>query len=220
VFVRQPIATPFGVVVFGSATMRVHPDLAVISFSVSQLKQHPKEAFEAVKQAAQKVQNYLATVQIKDAGSSQIFLNEEFRYESGAQKFAGYRTRVDFRIIIADLTRVEGILSGLIDAGVNKISSVNFQTERLKEVRAEARRQAIHAAREKAEIYCQAAGVQLGEVIHIEDENPNMLQGNEGHGHGGEVAPRLNDDEDIQAFDPSSIMIGGAVTVAFKIQGQ
>ena len=47
-------------------------------------------------------------------------------------------------------------------AGANELTSVTFQTTRLKEVRADARRRAVAAAREKAELYCSAAGVSAG----------------------------------------------------------
>jgi uncharacterized protein len=216
---QQPIVTPFGVSVFGSAIVRVLPDIAVLSLSVSRLKLHPKEAFQDVREAAQQVQAYLSSVKIKDAGSSHISLSEEFHYAVGEQKFAGYRTRVQFRVVMSDLTRVEEILTGVIDAGINKINSVDFQTTRLKEIRAEARRQAINAAHEKAEIYCKAAGVNLGEVIHIEDLNPDQLQRPIVHSSRQEVIS-LADEGEVQAFDPSSIVVAGAVMVAYKIQGQ
>lgn len=85
---------------------------------------------------------------------------------------------------------------------------------RLKEVRAQARQQAVQAAREKAEIYCVAAGITLGPVIHIEDVNPDQLQGREGH-----VIRELQPDDEgpVQAFNPGSITVAGAVMVAFEL---
>jgi uncharacterized protein YggE len=215
-FGQQPIATPYGVSVFGSAIVRVIPDVVVISFSVSQVKQHPKDAFQAVRDSARKVQTYLTNAQIKDAGSSRINLQSEYRFVQQENKFVGYRTTVEFRVILSDLSRVEEILAGVVDAGANNISSVSFQTTRLKELRAEARRQAVLAAREKAENYAGAAGVALGEVIHIEDLNPDQLRGREGHVR---VESPMEDGGAAQAFDPSSIVVGGAVLVAYKIQG-
>lgn len=214
---QQPIATPFGISVFGSAIVRVAPDVVVIKLSVSQLKPHPRDAFEAVRETAQRVQAYLSGAQIKDAGSSRISLNEEFRYINNESKFAGYRTRVEFRVILSDLSRVEEILAGVVDSGANNIRAVDFQTTRLKEIRADARRQAIAAAREKAQVYCEAAGVALGKVIHIEDINPDQLQGREGL-HIIQTPPE--DEGEVQAFDPSSIIVGGAVRVAYKIRGR
>jgi uncharacterized protein len=215
--VQQSIATPYGVSVFGSAVVRVVPDVVVLSFSVSQIKPHPREAFQAARESAQSIQDYLESAQIKDAGSSRINLHEEFRYAQNENKFIGYRTSVEFRVLISDLSRVEEILAGVVDAGANKIIAVDFQSTRLKELRTEARRQAILAAREKAENYCQSAEVELGEVIHIEDVNPDQLGGREGHVR---METPLEDAGEAQAFDPSSIMIGGAVMVGYKIRSK
>jgi len=214
---QQPIVTPFGVSVFGSAIVRVVPDVVVLRFLVSQIKAHPKESFQAARESAQRVQTFLSASGIKEAGSSHISLNEAYRYENNVQKFLGYRAQVEFRVILSELSRLEEILVGAVDAGVNNILSVDFQSKRLKEIRAEARRQAIVAAREKAEIYCKAAGVELGEVIHIEDLNPDQLRGYEGHTR---LETPLDDEGAARAFDPGSIVIAGTVMVAFKIRGQ
>jgi uncharacterized protein YggE len=112
------------------------------------------------------------------------------------------------------LDRMEDVLSGIVDAGVNEIESVDFQTTRLKEVRADARRRAIDAAHEKAENYCTAAGVNLGKIIHIEDVNPDTLHGREGHVT-REIQP--DDTGEVQVFDPGSITVGAAVSLAFEI---
>lgn len=49
----------------------------------------------------------------------------------------------------------------------------------------------------------------------VKDENPEMLRGREGH-----VIREIEiDDEDrLQAFDPGSIVIAAAVTIAFQIE--
>jgi uncharacterized protein len=216
----QEISNPFGITVFGSATVRVEPDVAVLNFSVYETRPTPKEAFEAIRESAQKVQSFLAQAHIKDGGSSRISLSESFTYRDGTNHFNGYQTWVQFRVILYDLNQVENILVGIMDAGVNKITEVDFQTTRLKEIRAEARRQAIAAAREKAEIYCLAAGVQLGNVIHIEDINPQAFerQGTMARGHGQATQDIVDDVNASKAFDPDSIVVAGTVRVAYKIQ--
>lgn len=214
---HQQIASPFGITVFGSSIVRTTPDIAVIHFSVSEVKPTPREAFQAVRTTAQQVQAFLSNAQLKESGSSNISLTEQYRYQNNVQKFEGYRTTVQFQVTLSDLNRLEDILTGVVDAGANKIHSVSYQTTRLKEIRAEARTQAILAAREKAEIYCKAAGVGLGEVIHIEDVNPDQLQGSERHAR---FAAAAGEQAEAQAFDPTSIVISGAVLVAFKFREQ
>ena len=212
----QGITNPFGITVFGSSIMRVAPDVVSIHFSVSQVDDHPKDAFQKTREVAQNVRQYLATGQFEDVGSSRIDLAEATRYVNGETKFIGYRAKIEFQVLLHDLDRLEGLLSGLVDAGVNHISSVDFQTTRLKALRAQVRQQAVEAAREKAELYCAAAGVTLGNVLHIEDINPDQLRGREGHSV-RETQP--DDDGPLQEFDPASIVVGGAVRVGYGIGG-
>jgi len=212
--VEQSIRTPFGINVFGSSTVRIAPDLVSLTLSVAQIGQHPKEAFRAVRETTHQIQEFLAKAQIKDAGSSHISLKTEFEYRNGESKFVGYQATVEFRVLLYDLARTEEILSGVIDAGITYIGSVEFQTSRLKELRLEARQRAVAAAREKAEAYCKAAGVELGEVMHIEDVNPDQLRRGQGH---VQFEVELEDDGKTQAFDPGSIVVSGAVMMAFNI---
>ncbi len=214
--ISQAVPNPFGINVFGSSIVRIEPDIAAFKFAVSRLEQHPRDSFASAHQAARSVREYLATTGIKDIGFSRMTLAPEFRYTAGEQRFVGYIARVSFHLLLHNLDQLEEVVSGVIDAGVNEISAVEFQTSRLKEIRAGARQRAVEAAREKAENYCQAAGVGLGRVIHIEDVNPDVLGGTrEGHVF-REVQP--DDEELLQAFDPGSITVGAAVVVAFELK--
>ena len=211
---KQSIQYPLGVNVFGSFIIRVKPDIAIIKFSVNRLAQKPKDAFQETREAAQNAQNYLSQSNVGEFGSSRITMFPSFRYVKTEEKFLGYTASISFNIRMRDLNRIEEVLTGIVDAGANRIESVDYQTSRLKELRANARRHAIEAAREKAENYSRAAGIKLGSVIHIEDVNPDTLRGREGH------VPRemqSDNEEDTSAFDPGSIAVGAAVLVAFEI---
>ena len=219
--VSQAIRNPLGINVFGSSLIRVEPDIASLTFSVSHLAQHPKEAFNEVRSMAHNVRTYLAQLSISEVSSSRISLSEERDFErvygSNRHRLLGYSAEVSFNVLLRDLDRVEEVLSGIIDVGVNRISSVEFQTSHLKQIRAEARQRAVAAAYEKAEVYCQAASVKLGPVLHIEDVNPDQLRGYEGRGHiFYEVSP--DDEEPAQAIDPGSIVVEGAVMISFQLE--
>jgi uncharacterized protein YggE len=210
----QSIPNPYGINVFGSAIVRVDPDLVSISFSVLRLKKDPKEAFAAAREGAQQVRAFLAQAKLTNFGASPLSLKESFIHTGGEHRFEGYHASIDFHVLLHELERMEEIVAGVINAGANKVTDIEYQTTRLKEIRADTRRRAVEAAREKAENYCKAAGVTLGSVIHIEDINPNVLKGNVGHGF-HETQP--DNDETMNAFNPGSIIVGGAVTVAYEI---
>ena len=210
----QAIRSPFGITVFGSAISRIAPDFATIRVSVGRVESKPANAFAEARKGSWKVQEFIQKAGIKDFGTSRLGLSEERRFLQGEQKFLGYAARVSFHVNLFDLDRVEDILTGLVDAGANEVDEMTFGSSRLKELRADTRRRAVAAAREKAVVYGEAAGVGVGQVLHIEDVNPSALRGSEGHVR---VEPRIDDEGEAGAFDPGSITVGAAVLVAYEL---
>jgi uncharacterized protein len=207
---EQLIQNPFGINVFGSSLIRVEPDIVSLDFAVSRIQEHPRDTFQDARKASQNVRKYLEQAQVNEVNTSRITIDQTFRFTDGEQKFMGYTAKVVFHVLLRQLDQMEELISGLIDAGVNQLQGIEFQTTKLKELRADARRQAIGSAREKAENYCNAAGIGLGKIIHIEDVNPDSLYSHGGHMEAGRGMP-------AQAFDPGSITVAAAVIVAYKI---
>lgn len=209
----QSIENPFGITVFGSAILRVEPDFIVLNFSASALKTKPKDAFQEARDRAIKIARFLEQAKIPEVATSQAQLSPTSRYTNGESRFVGYTAKIIFNVILRDVSSLEAILSGVVEAGSSEVTSVEFQTSHLKEFRAQARKNAVAAAREKAEVYCEAAGVKLGKVIYIEDRNPEMLRGRESHTVSYELPI---DDVSGGAFNPGSLPVGAAVVVAFN----
>jgi uncharacterized protein YggE len=206
-----------GVKVFGSAVVRVAPDSASIIVAVSRLEQKPETAFAKAREGAQAVNTYLHKVGNKDFGSSRMSLTQEFRYIGNENRFVGYKAKIEFNVIVREMDSVDALLTGLINAGANELTSVTFQSTRLKDLRAEVRRRAVAAAREKAELYCQAAGMAAGRVLAIEDVNPESLSGrHESHSY-REPMP-VDDPGEPGALDPGAITTGAAVNVLYSIE--
>ncbi len=213
--ISQAIETPFGITVFGSFITRVDPDIASISFAVNRLMGQPRDAFREAHEGAQKVRAYLAQAKIDDFGASSITLSESYDRRGAEDRFLGYLARIAFHLVLHDLNTIEDVIAGIVDSGVDELSNIEFQTSRLKEIRAEARRQAVAASREKAENYCRAAGVSLGSVIHIEDVNPDVLKRRTFH---TTREDQLVEDVPEHAINPGSIVVGAAVLIAYKIE--
>lgn len=215
-FGNPTIQRPFGITVFGSAIVRVDPDIVSVTLSASRLAKHPRDAFREVQAASQKIQAYFKKTGLSDVGSSRIQLEQTSEQVKGERRFIGYTATIDFNLIIRDLDVLEDVIANAVDAGANEVKSVDFQTSRIKELRKEMRQQAVKAAFEKAEVYCEAAGVVLGSVIHIEDENPEVLNLRGRSSHAARVHPDI--EGQTGAFNPASIVVGGAVVVAFEIK--
>jgi len=213
---RQAIQNPLGVTVFGSAIIRIEPDVASLQFSVVQIAKQPKEAFSTTRQIAAKIHKYLRDAGIQDVKASSIQLREWRSIGSRNQEPDGYETELEFHILLDDTERIEEILVGVIEIGANRIRHVGLDTTHLKELRADVRQRAIIAARQKAKIYCEAAGVEIGKVLHIEDMNPEKMR--KYSGHGGVQQIELDYDETPRAFNPGSIIVNAAVKVTYALK--
>ena len=71
----------------------------------------------------------------------------------------------------------------------------------------------MEAARAKAEQYAAAAGTKIGAPIHIEDVNPDEISR---RSHLPDVDLSA-EDGDVDAHNPGSITVAGAVLVCFAI---
>ena len=170
------IEHPFGISVFGSALLRVPPDSVTIRAAITRLEEKPSDAFAKARKAEQSVSVFLRKAPVRESGLSRISLSQEYRYANNERRSIGYLAWIGLTVVISELEQIERVLSGLVDAGANEITATEFHTVKLKELRARARELAINAAREKAEIYAAAAKVTVGQVLHIQDVDPNTLR--------------------------------------------
>ena len=216
-YVVQSIQRPTGISVFGSYVLRVEPNVVLVTFAVAHTKPEPSAAFAATREAVAEVRSYLqgADVAPADVQTSHVTLSAEHEGYGKDRTFLGYQARVSLSVRLSDLRRFEEILAGVVQAGANQIQSTEFQTTRLAELREQASRGAIAAARRKAELYAEEAGVRLGDVLHVEDVNPDGLRGRESHGADASLE---SDADALQPSAPGSIQVHAAVQVAFAVQ--
>jgi uncharacterized protein len=215
---NQSIEHPVGVSVYGSAVLRTEPDRAVAEVGIARVASTAKAAFSETGKAAEAVGRSIRRNNLTpDAVEvSRVVLTTAYEGFGNTQKFIGYRARVTFRIVIDHLDRVEKVLTDAVEAGANEVTSVKYLTTRLAELRAQARREAVAAARRKAEIYCEAAGIALGHVLHIEDVNPDSMAHRGGHAEA--AGPDGQDDEAaLGALKSGSLVVSAAVMMTWGI---
>jgi uncharacterized protein len=216
---NQSIEHPVGANVYGSAVLRTEPDLAVAEIGVARVASTAKAAFSETGKAVEAVVRSVRRNNISPEAVevSRVVLTSAYEGFGQAQKFIGYRARATFRILINRLDSVEGVLTGAVEAGANEVISVKYLTTHLAELRAQARREAVAAARRKAEVYSEAAGVTLvGHVLHIEDVNPDSMVYRGGHAEAADSD--VQDDEAASsALQSGSLVVSAAVMVTWSI---
>jgi uncharacterized protein len=205
------IQHPWGVTAYGAASVKAVPDLARIRFKVVRLEQTAAKAFGAAGSGVGSVREALRRHAIPDAAvsGSRLTLRTEWSYGGGKRTFLGYQCEAGFAVESTDLERVQQLLIDLVTAGANEIEDLAFDVRTKPQLRAAARREAIGAARRKAEVYAEAAGSRLGPLLHIEDVNPEQLRLERGHAAMSDSA-----DED---FAPGQVVVSAAVILGYAI---
>lgn len=207
----QIIAQPHGVTVFGSAVVRVEPDLASLRFSVGAQNARPADAIKDARTQANSIGAFLQRSSVPTAAikTSRVSLRETAN--TGSRAF--YAT-IKFNVNIRELDRLENIVVGLVDSGVANLDEPLYQTTKLRDTRAEARQSAVLAAFKKAELYAEAAGVEIGRVLHIEEIDPRDIGSSDKFAQGD-----FEEFPNVGAYSPSALQIPAAAFVSFAIKG-
>ncbi len=90
---------------------------------------------------------------------------------------AFFQVRKSIGITLTNITKFEGILTGLVTNGVNHVQRVDFRTSELRKYKDKARAMAIQAAKEKAQAMAAELGVKVGK--------PNSVNINDSSGWNG-----------------------------------
>ena len=116
--------------VHGTAIVRVEPDLVAIAFAVSRTASTPTDAFASVREATGSVRTFLTGAAGCQIRSSRMRLHQELpRGPFDPRQLgnvAGYVATASFSLVTSDLEAVEGLLSGVVSAGANQLTSVEF----------------------------------------------------------------------------------------------
>lgn len=165
----QLISHPWGVAVQGSARITAPPDVARVRFRVTRIEQVPADAFAATTALLGQVRAVLRDHAVTTVQESRLGLRTLWSYGEPTQTVVGYECAVAFLIESTVLDDVSQLLADLVAAGAHEIDALEFDVADRAALQAQAYRQAIAAAQEKAAVYASAAGMRLGAVLHIED---------------------------------------------------
>ncbi|GAB3809371.1 SIMPL domain-containing protein [Micromonospora zhanjiangensis] len=209
----QMVEHPWGITAFGAASVKAVPDLVRVRFKIVRMEQAPAAAFEAVRTAVGAVRGALREHGIMDAAveGSRLDLRTASEYVDGSRKFVGYQCQAAFAVQSDVLDDVEPLLIDIVAAGANEIEGVDFDVTGKRELRAEARRRAVAAARAKAELYADAAGVRIGAVLHIEDIDPEQPGAARYRSHAEAAATSAQD------LAPGHVVVSAAVVLGYAV---
>jgi uncharacterized protein len=164
--------------VTGTAEVNVAPDEVVLSLGV---ESRDKDLAIAKAQHDHRVKKLLA--EAHDAGvegkyiqTSMLQMQPEYSDEK-VPRFLAYQVSQTIQVTLKDLSKYERLITKLLEAGVNRVDSVEFLVAEPRKYKDEARAKAIKAAREKATAMAAELGQTIGKPWDISEEGFNGLFG-------------------------------------------
>ena len=159
------------ITVNGEAVVKVQPDQIIISFGIETWDKNIMVAKQENNKIMKKAVAVIKEYGIPDKDIQTDHLSIEPRYDSNYEKknFIGYFVRNTFVVTVAEPDKVENLVTGVLQSGINYIHSINFQTTEFKKYREQARELAMNAAKEKAEKMAGSLGQLIGNPIQISE---------------------------------------------------
>ena len=87
---------------------------------------------------------------------------------TGTRAISGYRVQNNIRVTVPEVDAAGDVLDRAVEAGANRIASLQFQASDTREAEMEALKEAVASAREQAQAIASAMGVRLGMALEVQ----------------------------------------------------
>jgi uncharacterized protein YggE len=159
----------------GTGIVTTTPDVADLHVGVVVQRPNVKDARNAAATAMDGVVKALlaAGVAEKDIQTTTLSLQPVYDYSTtgAAPKLVGYELRNGVVATVRDLDRLSDAVDGALAGGGSTLDGISFRVEDPSGVEAQARTQAMKAARAKADALASAAGVSIIGVASISEQS-------------------------------------------------
>lgn len=168
---------PRTITVSAEGAVRTKPDMATVSIAIGRRAETPQEALAQVSAAMSPVIERLiaAGVSSSDIQTTMLALEADYEWTDGTEEFLGYMAGAQLTVTILDLDRLDGILGAVVAEGVNRILGVRFGLRDEATALDTARVAAVAAARDRAQLYAEAAGVDLGDLLTLNERQGETM---------------------------------------------
>ena len=200
----------------GTGRSYISPDIAHIMIGVHTEGADAAEAVASNNSNTQQVKDILLDYDInpEDIQTAYFSIWPNQQYDRDG-KLQGVIYMVDntLRVTLRDLDQVGMVLDAVIDAGANRIDSIQFDAEDRTEALTDARKAAVADAETQAQELAEASGLALGQIQSISSYGSGMpMPMYEGIGGGGGGAAQAS-----VPVSPGQLVVAVDVNVAYEL---
>jgi uncharacterized protein YggE len=205
--------------VWGISEIYVAPDEAVINLGIKVWNEDMDEARQIFYEKSNNLSNLLKKYSIEDkyVKTDNIMIEptykkfEKMYYEGDIVN--GYRFSKRISVTIKDISQVENILSEIIYSGATNLYGVDYGVSEHRKHADNARKQAITAAKEKAELLAGEIGQKVGKAIKINEPNYDIPWGRQSN-----VLQMGSQTETVSDIQPGMVRVSASVNVIFELK--
>lgn len=157
----------------GKGEVTAVPDTALVSFGVSKTASSVDTAKDQVNTIINKITDDLKGLGIdpKNIKTVNYSVNPNYDYSNGSQKINGYVVNADVQARIQPIDKANQAIDLATKDGATNVGNVQFviDEKKRKELEEQARKEAIDAAKEKAQSISKASGIRLGRLVDVQE---------------------------------------------------
>jgi uncharacterized protein YggE len=210
----QPAAGDATLTVRGQGRVQVAPDHANLTAEVVTKGKSADAAVAAHRERASRAARALHNMKAEGVEIERsLFRLNEVRVPTGPTATAGrseteYRAITTFELKLTRLDAVDRAITAIATTGLFEVRNLRFGIGDRNPGLNAARRNAVADARERAETYAQAAGVQLGDIVRIEDTEVR------GPRDFAAEAPLMRS---VEVIPPETLTLSASVSMTWRI---
>lgn len=121
-----------------------------------------------------------------------------------------YRAVTTFELKSKKLDTIDAAVTAIAATGLFEVRNIRFGLDEKSKGMNDARRNAVEDARERAKVYAQAAGVQLGDIVEITDTEPRMFR--------PVAAEPMMAARNVPVIPPETLTLNAGVTITWRIK--
>ncbi len=160
------------IAVSAQAEVKTKPNLAIVNLGVQAVAPKLSAAIREANTKMNALMEKLKGLGIEEKDmQSNISSSPQQDYESGKARITGYEVSNSLTLNIRNLEQVSTVLDIALDLGINNISNVTWTMDEFSTPRSQAREIATKTAIQKAEQLAKAAGVTLGKIVSLSENN-------------------------------------------------
>ncbi len=202
----------------GTSSISTIPDKVEITMGVSRREADIQQAQTRANEIINKINSDLQGLGVakEDIKTQNYSIYPIYDFQSGSQRITNYSVDVSLTVSLTDFEKLNTVVDMATAAGANQVSGIQFKLseEKERQIKEQARAEAIEDAKANAQELARLAGMKLGKVVNvIEDQGVGgplpYLAADAAMGRGGGAGAPTN-------IEPGSTSYDYTVTISYE----